>query len=274
MTLTPHKEEAPLSPIFPAHGGKSAERDPARRFGGIIRIYGEAAFARFAASRICVIGVGGVGSWAVEALARSGIGQLTLIDLDNVAESNINRQLLALDSTLGRAKVDVLKERCLDINPACQIHTLEDFVEKDNLAELIHPEFDYVVDCIDNFRVKAALAAHCRRHKIRLIMLGGAGGQKDPTKIRLSDLSRTLQDRLLARVRKELRQHYGFSQNPKRRFDIPAVWSEEAMILPENGPACDLSCAGGIGSVTTVTASFALVAVSHVLNKLATSSAR
>ncbi|MFN3785362.1 MAG: ThiF family adenylyltransferase [Thiothrix sp.] len=234
-----------------------------------MRIYGEAAFARFTTAHVCVIGVGGVGSWAVEALARSGIGTLTLIDLDNVAESNINRQLPALSSTLGRAKVDVLKERCLDINPNCQVHSVEDYVEQTNLSSLIRQEFDYVLDCTDNFRVKAALAAHCRRHKIRLIMLGGAGGQQDPTKIRLSDLSRTLQDRLLARVRKELRQHYGFSQNPKRRFNIPAVWSEEAVILPDNAPACDLSCAGGIGSVMTVTASFALIAVSHVLKKLA-----
>lgn len=243
--------------------------DVSRRFGGIIRIYGEAAFTRFTQAHICVIGVGGVGSWAVEALARSGIGQLTLIDLDNVAESNINRQLPALSSTIGCAKVTVLQERCLEINPACQVQLIEDFVEKETVAELITPQFDYVLDCIDNFRIKAALAAHCRRNKIRLITLGGAGGQQDPTKIRLSDLSRTLQDPLLARVRKELRQHYGFSQNPKRRFDIPAVWSEEAMKLPTNGPACDLSCAGGIGSVMTVTASFALVAVSHVLNKLA-----
>lgn len=245
------------------------EMDVSRRFGGIIRIYGEAAFARFTHSHICVIGVGGVGSWAVEALARSGIGNLTLIDLDNVTESNINRQLPALGSTVGRPKVDVLKERCLDINPACHIHVVENFVEKENIAELIYFNFDFIVDCIDNFRVKAALAAHCRRNKIRLIILGGAGGQKDPGKIRLSDLSRTRQDRLLARVRKELRQHYGYSTNPKRRFDIPAVWSEEAMILPENGPACDLSCAGGIGSVMTVTAGFAMQAVSHVLGKLA-----
>ncbi len=262
------KNPSPPSPL--PQGERGAEIDSTRRFGGIIRIYGETAFTRFTHSHICVIGVGGVGSWAVEALARSGIGQLTLIDLDNVAESNINRQLPALGSTVGRAKVDVLKERCLDINPQCQIHTIEDFVEKENLAELIHTGFDYVVDCIDNFRVKAALAAHCRRNKIRLIMLGGAGGQKDPTKIRLSDLGKTQQDRLLARVRKELRQNYGFSTNPKRRFEIPAVWSEEAMILPENGPACDLSCAGGIGSIMTVTASFAMVAVSHVLGKLAT----
>jgi tRNA A37 threonylcarbamoyladenosine dehydratase len=247
------------------------EMDVSRRFGGIIRTYGEAAFARFAASHVCIIGVGGVGSWAVEALARSGIGTLTLIDLDNVSESNINRQLPALGSTVGRAKVDVLKERCLDINPACQIHTIEDFIERDNLSGLIRPEFHYVLDCIDNARTKAALIAYCRRNKIRLITLGGAGGQKDPTKIRLTDLSRTLQDPLLSKVRKELRQHYGFSSNPKRRFDVPAVWSEEAMSLPkqtDGASACDLSCAGGIGSVMTVTASFALVAVSHVLGKL------
>ncbi len=247
------------------------DMDSRRRFGGIIRLYGEAAFARFAQAHIAVIGVGGVGSWAVEALARSGIGTLTLIDLDNVAESNINRQLAALSSTLGKAKVEVLAARCLDINPSMTLHCLEEFVEPDNLADLITPQFTYVLDCIDNFRVKAALAAYCKRHKIKLLTVGGAGGQIDPTKIRLSDLSKTLQDPLLARVRKELRQHYHFPQNPKRRFDIPAVWSEEAIKIPETGPACDLSCAGGIGSITTVTASFALVAVSHVLSKLAAS---
>jgi tRNA A37 threonylcarbamoyladenosine dehydratase len=247
------------------------DMDSSRRFGGIIRLYGEAAFARFSQAHIAVIGVGGVGSWAVEALARSGIGTLTLIDLDNVTESNINRQLAALSSTIGKAKIDVLAERCLDINPNITIHRIEDFVERDNLSELITPHFDYVLDCIDTFRIKAALAAHCKRHKIKLITVGGAGGQIDPSKIRLSDLSKTLQDPLLARMRKELRQHYHFPQNPKRRFDIPAVWSEEAIKRPANGPACDLSCAGGIGSISTVTASFAFVAVSHVLAKLATS---
>ena len=247
------------------------DMDSRRRFGGIIRLYGEAAFARFAQAHIAVIGVGGVGSWAVEALARSGIGTLTLIDIDKEAESKINRQLAALSSTFGKAKVEVLAARCLDINPSMTLHCLEEFVEPDNLADLITPQFTYVLDCIDNFRVKAALAAYCKRHKIKLLTVGGAGGQIDPTKIRLSDLSKTLQDPLLARVRKELRQHYHFPQNPKRRFDIPAVWSEEAIKIPETGPACDLSCAGGIGSITTVTASFALVAVSHVLSKLAAS---
>ncbi|MEZ5537367.1 MAG: tRNA cyclic N6-threonylcarbamoyladenosine(37) synthase TcdA [Thiolinea sp.] len=250
-----------------------------RRFGGVARTYGEAALERFMQAHVCIIGTGGVGSWAVEALARSGIGQLTLIDLDNVAESNINRQLPALTSTIGMPKIEVLRQRVADIHPACQVNLVEDFVDTENLAELIHPDFDFVIDCIDNFRIKAALIAHCRRNKIRIITLGGAGGQCDPTKIRLTDLARSQHDPLLSRVRKQLRQEYGFSRNPKRRFEVACVWSEEQMVFPDNqggvtankpeaAPAEGLSCAGGIGSLMTVTAVFALFAVSHVLGKL------
>lgn len=253
--------------------------DLQRRFGGVARTYGEAGLQRFMQSHVCVIGTGGVGSWAVEALARSGIGQLTLIDLDNVAESNINRQLPALSSTIGRPKIDVLAERVRDIHPTCQVNRVEDFVEAGNIAELISTDYDFVIDCIDNFRVKAALIAHCRRHRIRMITLGGAGGQCDPTKIRLTDLARSQHDPLLSRVRKQLRQEYAFSRNPKRRFEVACVWSEEQMVFPDisggvtrnkpqAAPADGLSCAGGIGSMMTVTAGFALFAVSHVLGKL------
>jgi tRNA A37 threonylcarbamoyladenosine dehydratase len=253
--------------------------DLQRRFGGIRRVYGQAA-DHFADAHVCVIGVGGVGSWAVEALARSGIGRLTLIDLDHVGESNINRQLHALGSTLGRAKADVLAERVADINPTCRVASIEEFVTSANVAVLMTSEYDYVIDCIDNFRAKAALIAHCRRTRIRLVTVGGAGGQLDPTRIRLSDLARSAQDPLLARVRKVLRQDYGFSRNPRRRFDVPCVWSDEPMLFPAaDGGVClqrpadaearNLSCAGGIGSVMTVTATFALVAASHVLQRLA-----
>lgn len=258
------------------------ELDFERRFGGIARTYGNQALRRFQAAHVCVIGVGGVGSWAVEALARSAIGQLTLIDLDNVAESNINRQLPALSSTIGAPKVEVLKARILDINPSCQVNLIEDFVELDTIAQFINKDMSYVIDCIDNFRVKAALIAYCKRQKIKVITLGGAGGQRDPSQIRLGDLARSQQDPLLARVRKQLRQEYDFSRNPKRRFEIPCVWSEEQMQFPSaEGEMCSerptdtnassLSCAGGLGSVMTVTASFALFAVSHVLGKLASS---
>jgi tRNA A37 threonylcarbamoyladenosine dehydratase len=215
-------------------------------------------------------------------LARSAIGQLTLIDLDNVAESNINRQLPALSSTIGAPKVEVLKARILDINPSCLVNLIEDFVELDTIAQFITKDMSYVIDCIDNFRVKAALIAYCKRQKIKVITLGGAGGQRDPSQIRLGDLARSQQDPLLARVRKQLRQEYDFSRNPKRRFEIPCVWSEEQMQFPSaEGEMCSerptdtnassLSCAGGLGSVMTVTASFALFAVSHVLGKLASS---
>lgn len=261
----------------------SDEVDYNRRFGGIARTYGELALARFQAAHVCVIGVGGVGSWAVEALARSAIGKLTLIDLDNVAESNINRQLPALSSTLGIPKIEVLKTRILDINPSCEVQLIEDFIELDSIPQLITTQMDYVLDCIDNFRVKAALIAYCKRQKIRVITLGGAGGQRDPSQIRLGDLARSQQDPLLARVRKQLRQDYNFSRNPKRRFEIPCVWSEEQMQFPtadgslsaerpSDIAASGLSCAGGLGSVMTVTASFALFAVSHVLAKLAATS--
>ena len=259
--------------------GSGADR--ARRFGGVARVYGEAAASRFATAHVCVIGVGGVGSWAVEALARSGVGALTLVDLDNVAESNINRQLPALESTLGRAKVDVLRDRVAEINPECQVITVEDFVTPGNVAERVTPEYHQVVDCIDNYRAKAALIAHCRRNRIPLVTVGAAGGQVDPTRVRVTDLARSAQDPLLARVRRLLRQEYGFSRNPRRRFDVPCVWSEEPVVFPTpEGGVClqrpaagsesrGLSCAGGIGSVMTVTATFALVAVAEVLKRLA-----
>lgn len=257
----------------------SNEFDASRRFGGVAKIYGEGA-DKFAHAHVCVIGVGGVGSWAVEALARSGVGSLTLVDLDHVAESNINRQLPALTSTLGRAKVDVLRERALDINPDCRVKLIEDFVTPDNLKAILTPHFDQVIDCVDSYRTKAALIAHCRRQKLPLVTVGGAGGQSDPTRIRITDLARSVQDPLLAKVRRMLRQDYGFSRNPRRRFDVPCVWSDEPMVFPAaDGGVCQqkpaggeqggLNCAGGIGSVMTVTAGFALVAVSHVLKRLA-----
>lgn len=251
--------------------------DLERRFGGIARLYGEAALGRFLQSHVCVVGVGGVGSWVVEALARSGIGRLTLIDLDHVAESNTNRQLQALEGNYGKAKVQVLAERVRAIHPVCQVDCVEEFVAADNLAGLIHDDMDWVMDCIDSFRVKAALIAHCRRRKIRCLAVGGAGGQSDPTRIRVADLARTEHDPLLAKTRKLLRSDYGFSRNPARRFGVPAVYSAEQPRQPQRGAACDLdepvpasglNCAG-FGAVMHVTASFGLVAVGTVLERLA-----
>lgn len=241
-----------------------------RRFGGVGRLYGHDASACFQQAHICVVGVGGVGSWAVEALARSGIGELTLIDADHVAESNINRQLQALDSTLGMAKVEALRRRIGEINPGCRVNCIEEMLEAGNLGEQVPAKADYLLDCIDSFRVKAALIHHCKRRKIRITTAGGAGGKRDPGKIELADLSRTEHDPLLAKTRKLLRQQYGFSQNPKRRFSVPCVYSREQH---QSGNPCgiqhdsSLNCAG-FGSSMAVTATFGMIAAAHVLNSL------
>ncbi|MGB5259714.1 MAG: tRNA threonylcarbamoyladenosine dehydratase [Gammaproteobacteria bacterium] len=256
------------------------ETDSTRRFGGISRLYGDAGLQRLQQAHVCVLGIGGVGSWAAEALARSAVGTLTLVDLDHVAESNINRQLHALTDTLGMAKVRVMADRIRAINPDCQVHAVEEFIAADNMQALLGGGPDYIIDCVDGFRIKAQLIAHCKRNKLKLITIGGAGGQRDPTRIRVADLSRTEHDALLSRTRKLLRFEYGFPTNPRRRFDIPCVYSEEQPLFPaedggvspakpDNAAAGGLSCAGGLGSAMPVTASFGLAAAAYVLRKLA-----
>lgn len=249
-----------------------------RRFGGIARLYGAQGLARFRQAHIGVIGVGGVGSWVVEALARSAIGHITMIDLDNVAESNINRQIQATSLTLGKAKVTALAERIATINPYCKVREVEEFVEPDNLQQMIgSQQFDYVIDAIDSVKAKTALIAYCREQQIPLITIGAAGGQTDPGKIEIRDLSRTEQEPLLALVRKRLRQNFGFPRGAKSKFGIDAVFSMEALRMPETAEACavdgshgisGLNCAG-FGSSIVVTASFGLAAAAHVLRKLA-----
>ncbi|MEW8253679.1 MAG: tRNA threonylcarbamoyladenosine dehydratase [Candidatus Thiodiazotropha taylori] len=254
--------------------------DYARRFSGISRLYGQQGVSCIRSSNIAVIGVGGVGSWVVEALARSGIGNISLFDLDHVAESNINRQLQALESEFGKAKVRVLAERVGQINSECRVDCIEEFVEEKNLQQLLCKDYNYVIDCIDNFRTKAALIAYCKREKLPIITVGGAGGQLDPTKIRKIDLSRSEQDPLLSKTRKLLRQKYNFPVNLKRRFGVPCVYSTEQQSTPvdvtclESGSGfqSDLNCAG-YGSVMTVTATFGMVAVAHVLSHLSGKSA-
>jgi tRNA A37 threonylcarbamoyladenosine dehydratase len=253
------------------------EVDFARRFGGIARLYGERALERFRAAHVCVIGVGGVGSWVVEALARSAIGRLTLIDLDNVAESNVNRQIQALSSTIGQPKIEALQARIADINPFCELTLVEDFIDPDNLDTMIGVgRYDYVIDAIDSVKPKAALVAYCREHGIPLVTIGGAGGQIDPTKVEVRDLARTEQEPLLKKVRKILRARYGFAKGEKNKYHVDAVFSMEALRYPDSFDACavdansvtGLNCAG-FGSSMVVTATFGMVAAGHVLRKLA-----
>lgn len=267
----------PSALLAPAAASLDDEVDFDRRFGGIARLYGERALERFRKAHVCVIGVGGVGSWIVEALARSAIGRLTLIDLDNVAESNINRQIQALSSTVGMPKIEALKQRIALINPYCEVELVEDFIDPDNIPQMVAPgKFDYVFDAIDSVKAKAALIAHCRDHAIPLIVIGGAGGQLDPTKIEVRDLARTEQEPLLKKVRKILRAQYGFAKGEKNKYHIDAVFSMEPLRYPEAGDACaidassitGLNCAG-FGSSMVVTATFGMVAAGHMLRKLA-----
>jgi len=282
-----------MSTIQPAVAPNDTDIDFDRRFGGIARLYGAQGLARFRAAHICIVGVGGVGSWIVEALARSAVGKITMIDLDNLAESNVNRQIHALTDTLGKAKVTALHERIMQINPYCEVTEVEDFLTPDNVGEMIGVgRFDYVIDAIDNVRAKVALIAYCRENKVPLLTSGGAGGQIDPTKIEIRDLCRTEQEPLLAKVRKRLRAWHKFPRGTKNKFGIDAVFSTEPLRFPE-GEVCEvdtddaadgldtvdadgrkqeagvtgLNCAG-FGSAMVVTASFGLVAAGFVLRKI------
>ena len=249
------------------------------RFGGIKRLYGSKALTRFKECHICVIGIGGVGSWVAEALARSGIGQLTLIDMDDICVTNTNRQVHALTDTIGEVKVEAMAARCRQINPEIKVNIIDDFIDKENCFEYLSSDFDYIFDAIDSIRAKVALIAHCRRNKYPLLTCGGAGGQLDPTQIQVTDLSRTIQDPLAAKVRSELRRFFNFSKNPKRKFRIDCVFSTEQLRYPDlNGEVCQekaqsdgsmkMDCASGFGASSMVTASFAFVGVSFMLNKL------
>lgn len=244
------------------------------RFGGIARLYGKSGLNILSQAHVCVVGIGGVGSWAVEALARSGIGKITLIDMDDICVSNVNRQIHALDGTFGRLKCEVMLERVKAINPACEVDMIDDFLTLDNISRHIQPHFDYIIDAIDNVKVKAALIAYAKRNKIRLITTGGAGGQTDPTQIMIRDLSKTIQDPLAAKVRSILRKEYHFSQNPKRKFGIDCVFSTQPLIFPpqqtECGVSATMNCANGFGAITMVTATFGFFAVSHLIKKLLT----
>ncbi|OAT34543.1 tRNA cyclic N6-threonylcarbamoyladenosine(37) synthase TcdA [Proteus myxofaciens] len=251
-----------------------------QRFAGIGRLYGQQALSYFSQAHICVVGIGGVGSWAAEALARSGIGAITLIDMDDVCVTNTNRQIHALKKSVGQPKCDVMKQRILEINPDCIVTSIDDFVTVDNVAEMMsRAQFDYVIDAIDSVRPKAALLAYCRRYKIPVITTGGAGGQIDPTQIQVVDLAKTVQDPLAAKLRERLKADFNVVKNGKGKLGIDCVFSTEQLVYPqEDGSVCAakssasgvkrMDCSAGFGAVTMVTASFGFIAVSHALKKM------
>ncbi len=244
------------------------DNDHERRFGGVERLYGAGARMALHHSRVAVVGVGGVGSWAVEALARSGVGQITLIDFDHVAASNMNRQIQALDSTLGAAKVTVLEARIRDINPACKVNAIDDFLTEKNLHELIQPDaYDAVIDACDEAKVKTALIAHARSCKIPLIVCGAAGGKSNPLNLRQADLGLTIQDALLSRIRKRLRREFGILPRKNGKFGVACVYLEEPSRKSGTCTTGKLSCAG-YGSSVTVTAPMGFAAAAWCLEQL------
>lgn len=252
----------------------SVESGNERRFGGVTRLFGDAAAYRLREAHACVVGIGGVGSWTVEALARSGVGRLTLIDLDMVAESNTNRQIHALEGLYGMAKVDAMRDRIARINSACEVRCIEDFVTPENCETLLAGEFDVVVDAIDQVKPKIAMIRQCRTARRPIVVVGAAGGKIDPTRVICGDLAQTVQDPLLAKIRSQLRREQGYSRDPKKKFGIAAIYSDEAMRYPENRGNCatdktapGLNCAG-FGSSVCVTSVFGMIAASEAIQRI------
>ena len=248
---------------------------PESAFAALPRVFGRRACEYLASMRVCVVGMGGVGSWAVESLARTGVGHLTIIDHDDVTVSNINRQLHALTHTVGESKVELMRDRVHAISAECDVNAVDDFLAETNLPRYLDQQFDVVIDAIDSIRFKAAMINYCKRNDLPVITTGGAGGRTDPLAVGVTDLSRTWNDALAARVRKRLRSDYGFTKNPKRKFGVECVFSSEQPVYPDNFgevtharpgiPGASLDCDQGYGSVSMVTGTFGLVAASRAI---------
>jgi tRNA threonylcarbamoyladenosine dehydratase len=241
-----------------------------RRFAGIARLYGSQGAARIGQAHVAVVGIGGVGSWAAEALARSGVGEITLIDMDHIAESNINRQIHASDVTLGQAKITAMRERILSFHPTAKVHCVDDFVTHENAAQLIDPSVQIIIDACDQVRAKAAMAALARERGIRCVMSGAAGGKLAPQLVEVADISEVTHDRLLSSVRSRLRRDHGYTD--KATMHVPCVFSREPVRIHEDcDPEAKLACAG-YGSSVAVTATFGMTLASLAMQILAQAS--
>ncbi len=253
----------------------SGDDDYAQRFGGVARLFGSAALARLRAAHVAVIGLGGVGSWTVEGLARSGVGALTLIDLDDVCVTNVNRQLPALDGQIGRPKSAVLAERVRLINPACRVASVAEFFTAATAERLLAPRFNVVVDAVDLMSHKALLIAESVKRGCGCVTVGAAGGRRDATRVRVSDLGDSGSDELLRQVRKKLRRDYAFAKGEGHRYGVRCVWTDEPPVYPwadgtcratvEPGSNLQLDCATGFGTAVWVTGAFGLAAAQEAV---------
>ncbi|WP_331344338.1 tRNA cyclic N6-threonylcarbamoyladenosine(37) synthase TcdA [Cellvibrio sp. UBA7661] len=249
-----------------------------QRFGGIARLYGENALTALHNAHFAVVGLGGVGTWVAEALARSGVGELTLIEMDEVCVTNTNRQSHALQSTIGQSKNQVISARLRDINPDIIIHSVEDFIDDQNIHQLLGKQHHVIIDAIDAAHLKARLVAYCSAVKIRLIVIGSSGGKRDLQRITVDDLARAQNDPMLHKIRQQLYRHFNFARDTKRKFRVDAVYSDEQMVYPKpDGSVCQtkqhlqdgvkLDCTGGFGSSMMVTATFGLLAASRAIER-------
>lgn len=247
-----------------------------RRFKGTQTLYGNSAFAAFATAHVYVIGIGGVGSWVAEALARTAVGTVTLIDMDVLVASNVNRQLPALDSNFGQSKIAAMGQRMYEINPIIKVNLIDDFLTIDNVARLLPDQNTakqaalqgqgiIILDCVDDMSAKLAIALHCRFNKLKLICAGGAGGKTDPLQITVSDLKECYQDPLLARLRYKLRFEKGINKALKEKFSIKCVYSTQPPQVNKARQGGGLHC-GGYGSAVTVTSVVAMIMVSEALD--------
>lgn len=247
------------------------------RFGGIVRLYGVKKMEQIRKARVLVIGIGGVGSWVAEAFARTGVGHMTLVDLDDLCVTNINRQIHAINGTVGKFKVDVMKERIALINPFCEVDTKQCFFSPKNLNDIFDKTYDFVIDACDDFTNKCYLIDHCRKNNIPLVVMGGAGGKTDPLQIRVTDMATSANDRLLAKLRKKLRQDFAFPTENDGDFGVWSVWSHERAVYPTAdgcvthkapGLAKNMDCSEGFGSASFVTGAFAFATSSLVIREI------
>lgn len=251
-------------------------------FQGIEALYGKSKLDKLASANVMIVGIGGVGSWAAEALARTGIGKITLVDLDDICVSNINRQIHATTETIGRMKVSEMKRRILEINPNAEVHCVEDFFSQSTMEDILSIPTDYIIDAIDSVKSKCLLIAECKKRGIPLVVTGGAGGKTSPALIQEADLNRSFNCDLLCQVRKKLKREYGFSRDKKRTYKIPCVFSPEHQILPpDDGANCavgegpkKLNCQNGYGSSVFVTGTFGFMAAAKVVNDLISETAK
>ncbi len=248
------------------------------RFGGLGRLYGRESLERLARAHVAIIGVGGVGSWIAEALARSGVGRLTLIDMDDICITNTNRQLPALDGEIGRLKVEVIAERMRRINPGCCVDAVPEFLTEGSADRLLAPAYDWVVDAVDRMSIKALIIAKACERKMSVLTVGGAGGRCDPTQVRVADLARTGGDALLRQVRRDLRRTYGWASGAGNEYGVPAVYSAEPQRFPwDDGSVCAepepgsnlrMDCASGYGAACFVTGTFGFVAAGEIVRRV------